>query len=185
MSGLQKLLPSANALLVFEAAARLQNFKAAALEMNVTQPSISHTIKSLEAHLGVQLFERGNRGVRLTVVGAELNADLTPALKQIEDRLRVISGRKSYLITIAASTSVSAQWLLPLTAVFQREHPGISVRIMTTDRNIEPGNEIDLTIRRGPLNWDRPNSWYLCDEKLYTICSPAQVTQCPASAWTG
>ncbi len=173
MSGLQKLLPSANALLVFEATARLQNFKAAALEMNVTQPSISHTIKSLEAHLGVQLFERGNRGVRLTMVGAELSADLTPALKQIEDRLRVISGRKSYLITIAASTSVSAQWLLPLTAVFQREHPGISVRIMTTDRNIEPGNEIDLTIRRGPLSWARPNCWYLCDEELYTICSPA------------
>jgi LysR family glycine cleavage system transcriptional activator len=177
MSGLQKLLPSANALLVFEAAARLHSFKAAALEMNVTQPSISHTIKAMEAHLGVQLFERGNRGVRLTKIGAELSADLTPALKNIEDRLRIITSRENQTITIAASTSVSAQWLLPLTAVFQREHPGINVRIMTTDRNIEPGNEIDLTILRGPMNWDRPNCWHLCNEELYTICSPAYAVR--------
>ncbi|UWQ93159.1 LysR family transcriptional regulator [Rhodobacteraceae bacterium M382] len=175
MSGLQKLLPSANALLVFEVAARLQSFKAAALELNVTQPSISHTIKSMEAHLGVQLFERGNRGVRLTKAGAELNAVLTPALAQIEDRLRNISGHDSQTITIAASTSVAAQWLLPLTAIFQRAHPGINVRIMTTDRNVEPGNEVDLTIRRGLLNWSRPNSWMLCREELYTICSPAYL----------
>ena len=175
MSGLRKLIPSANALLVFEAAARLQSFKAAALEMNVTQPSVSHSIKSMEAHLGVQLFVRGNRGVRLTKAGVELSADLSPALKQIEDRLHLISGRQNQTITIAASTSVSAQWLLPLTAVFQRSHPGISVRITTTDRDIDPGNEIDLTIRRGPLNWVRPNCWMLCKEQLYTICSPAYI----------
>jgi len=175
MSGLSKLLPSANSLLIFEAAARLQSFKAAAQEMNVTQPSVSHTIKLMEAHLAVQLFERGNRGVRLTKAGADLNADLAPALMQIEDRLRSISGHESQAITIAASTSVAAQWLLPLTAVFQRAHPGISVRIMTTDRNVEPGNEVDLTIRRRPLNWTRPNSWMLCEEELYTICSPAYI----------
>lgn len=129
----------------------------------------------MEAHLGVQLFDRGNRGVRLTKIGAELCADLTPALKQIEERLHAISDRENQTITTAASTSVSAQWLLPLTAVFQRARPGISVRITTTDRDIEPGNEIDLTIRPGPLGWVRPNSWMLCKEELYAICSPAYV----------
>lgn len=175
MSGLRKLVPSANSLLVFEAVARLQSFKAAAAEMNVTQPSISHSIKSLEVHLGVQLFERGNRGVRLTKVGAELSEDLVPALQQIEDRLRKISGRENQTITVAASTSVSAQWLLPLTLEFQRAHPGVNVRIMTTERNVEPDNEIDLSIRRGPLDWERANCWKLCGEELYTICSPDYV----------
>lgn len=172
MSGMREILPSANALM---ASKQPPGFKAAALEMNVTQPSISHTIKSMETHLGVPLFVRGNRGVRLTKAGSELSADLTPALKQIEDRLRRISGHDSQTITIAASTSVAAQWLLPLTAVFQRAHPDINVRIMTTDRNVEPGNEVDLTIRRGPLNWNRSNSWMLYEEKLYTICSPSYL----------
>ena len=175
MSDLRKLIPSAHSLLVFEAVARLQSFKAAAIEMHVTQPSVSHAIRAMEDRLGLRLFERGNRGVRLTRAGSELMADLAPALRQIENRLRSIVDRESRTITVAASTSASAQWLLPVTAQFQRETPGVSVRIITTDRNVEPGSEIDLTIRRGPKNWKRKNCWHLSDEVLYTICSPAYL----------
>lgn len=175
MSELRKLIPSAHSLLVFEAAARLQSFKAAAIEMRVTQPSVSHTIRAMEDQLGLRMFERGNRGVRLTQAGSELMADLAPALRRIENRLRSLKDRESRTITVAASTSASAQWLLPITAQFQRNTPGVSVRIITTDRNLEPGSEIDLTIRRGPKDWKRKNCWHLSDEVLYTICSPAYL----------
>jgi len=175
MSGLRRLLPSANALIVFEAAARLNSFNLAAVELGVTQPSVSQTVKAMEARLGVQLFKRGNRGVRLTSAGAELKAEVEPALRKIEIRLRALSRRNSHALTVAASTSVSTQWLLPLTAAFQRAHPDMHVKLVTTDRNIEPGDEVDLTIRRGPVNWGRPNSWHLSDEVLYTICSSAYL----------
>ena len=79
MSNLRKLIPSAHSLLVFEAAARLQSFKAAAIEIHVTQPSVSHAIRAMEDQLGLRLLERGNRGVRLTRAGSELMADLAPA----------------------------------------------------------------------------------------------------------
>ena len=175
MSKLRKLLPSPNALIAFESAARLNSFNLAARELGITQPSISQTIKAMEARLGVQLFERGNRGVRLTSAGAELMSDVEPALKKIETRLTSIAQRNSHVLTIAASTSVSAQWLLPLTASFQRVHPEINVRLMTTDRNVEPGDEVDLTIQRGPLDWDRANCWHLADEVLFVICSHAYL----------
>ena len=175
MSDLRKLIPSAQSLLVFEAAARLQSFKAAAAELNVTQPSVSHSIRAMEDHLGVRLFERGNRGVRLTPAGSELFADLAPALGQIERRIRSLKARDSRTIVVAASTSASAQWLLPITAEFQRSNPGISVRIDTSDRNVDPGGEVDLAIRRGPKNWSRRNCWRISDEVLFTMCSPAYL----------
>ena len=175
MPNLRKLLPSPNALIAFEAAARLSSFNLAAKELGITQPSISQTIKAMEARLGVQLFERGNRGVRLTSAGTELMNDVEPALNKIEARLKSLAQRNSNTLTIAASTSVSAQWLLPLTSSFQRQNPKLNVRLMTTDRNIEPGDDVDLTIQRGPLNWDRPNCWHLADEVLFLICSHAYM----------
>ena len=114
MSDLRKLLPSPNALIAFESAARFKSFKLAAKELGITQPSISQTIKAMEDRLGVQLFERGNRGVRLTSAGAELMSDVEPALKKIETRLNALSQCNCHTLNIAASTSVSAQWLLPL-----------------------------------------------------------------------
>ena len=62
-------LPPLNALRAFEAAARHLSFNAAAEELNVTPAAISHQIKALEADLGVALFRRLNRAVRLTDAG--------------------------------------------------------------------------------------------------------------------
>jgi LysR family glycine cleavage system transcriptional activator len=173
MSKFRKLLPSFNALLVFEVSARMRSFKLAAEELNVTQPSVSSTIKSLEEHLGVRLFQRNNRGVELTSAGLELASELSPALERIELKLKSLSDRNSDTLTIAASTSVSAQWLLPKTSDYKREHGDLSISIITTDRNLDPSDDMDFSIRRGPKKWDRPNCWHLSDEELYLICSPS------------
>lgn len=47
--------------------------------------------------------------------------------------------------------------------------------MLTTDRNIEPGFEVDLTIRRGPKEWQRDNCWHISDEILHPVCSPAYL----------
>ena len=145
----------------------------AAEELNVTQPSVSSTIKSLEEHLGFRLFQRNNRGVELTSAGLELASELSPALERIELKLKSLSDRNRDTLTIAASTSVSAQWLLPKTSDYKREHGDLSISIITTDRNLDPSDELDFSIRRGPKNWDRRNCWHLSDEELYLICSPS------------
>ena len=62
-------LPPLTALRAFEAAARHGNFVKAAAELGVTPGAISQHIKGLEAQLGLSLFQRQARGVRLTEAG--------------------------------------------------------------------------------------------------------------------
>ena len=58
MLQLRRLVPSGNALIAFEAAARHMSFTQAAGELNVTQPAVSRAIAEFERHLGYPLFER-------------------------------------------------------------------------------------------------------------------------------
>ena len=58
MPELRRMLPSPNALFVFDAAARNGSFTAAASELNVTQPAVSRMLGQFEEHLGVRLFDR-------------------------------------------------------------------------------------------------------------------------------
>ena len=65
-------LPPLNALRVFEAAARVESFSAAADELCVTHGAVSRQVAQLEAWLGLKLFERRGRRVVLTVSGREV-----------------------------------------------------------------------------------------------------------------
>ena len=58
-----------NQLRYFQAVARLQNFRAAAEELYISQPSLSRSIDSLQEELGVVLFEKAGRGISLTGSG--------------------------------------------------------------------------------------------------------------------
>lgn len=173
MSSLRRLLPSPHALFVFEAAARHLNFRRAADELNVTQPSVSHTIKALEAHGGARLFVRENRGVRLTDAGRELYEAVRTGFDRIEGSLKRIGASGTHYLTFAASTTLAAHWLMPQLYQLQQDHPALKIRILTTDRDIEPEGEIDMTIWIRPRELKRERSWYLCDEVVFPVCSPA------------
>src|SRR5471030_1794834 len=68
----QDRLPPMQAMSMFESAARLASFTAAARELGSTQPAVSQRVVQLEETLGAALFERGHRGVTLTEDGARL-----------------------------------------------------------------------------------------------------------------
>ena len=172
MSRLRNLLPSTQSLFVFEAAARNLNFKLAAAELNVTQPSISHSIKALERHCNVDLFVRDNRGVQLTDAGRLLYDSVRSGFYRIEQSLKTISSEETQYITVAASTSMAAHWLVPNLPVFQQHNPGIKIKVVTTDRDIEPDNQVDMTIWLRQRDFQRGNSWYICDEVIFPVCSP-------------
>ncbi|MDX8496268.1 LysR family transcriptional regulator [Mesorhizobium sp. VK22B] len=70
MHTLRLLVPSANSLFVFEAAARRRSFTAAATELKVSQPAVSKTIKILEEATGLCLFRREHMRLGLTARGA-------------------------------------------------------------------------------------------------------------------
>ncbi|RUZ02937.1 LysR family transcriptional regulator, partial [Mesorhizobium sp. M7A.F.Ca.CA.002.15.1.1] len=76
-------LPPLTALPAFEAAARHLSFSKAAGELNVTHGAVSRAIRNIEDRLGIQLFDRGTRSVRLTSVGAAYASEVRTALDQI------------------------------------------------------------------------------------------------------
>src|SRR5476651_1795984 len=85
-------LPSLKFLKTFQVAAKLQSFKATAEELFVTPSAVSHQIKALEEQLGVALFERGVRTLKLTDAGAhylEHINDVFAKLESVTDQLQV------------------------------------------------------------------------------------------------
>lgn len=179
MSRLRRMLPSPHSLFVFEAAARHSNFKAAAAELNVTQPSISHAIKALEQHCGARLFVRENRGVSLTPAGRALHESVRTGFNRIEESLAAIGSGETQYLTLAASTSLAAHWLVPQLPHFQQQHTGTRIKIVSADRDTEPDQEIDMTIWVRPRDFARPGSRYICDEVVFPVCSSAYLASAP------
>jgi LysR family glycine cleavage system transcriptional activator len=175
MSKLRSLVPSTHSLFVFEAAARNLSFKRAAMELNVTQPSISHGIKALEKHAKVRLFARDNRGVRLTDSGRQLYEEVRDSFRRLEQSLQDISDKGTKYLTFAASTSIAAHWLAPQLYNFQEAHPDIKIKVVATDRDVDPDHEIDATIWVRRRDFKRENIWFITDEIVFPVCSPAYL----------
>jgi DNA-binding transcriptional LysR family regulator len=95
MPNLRRKLPSANALFVFEAAARCGNFTRAAQELYVSQPAVSRMLARMEEYLGVQLFERVRGGLELTENGRILYDQVSAGFERIEAAVRGIEARST------------------------------------------------------------------------------------------
>ena len=102
------------ALRAFESASRLLSFKAAAEELSVTPTAVSHQIRSLETWLGVSLFERLPRQVRLTDCGERLFHSLHGALLEVAQSVDTLRPQRSGAsLTISTTAAFAALWLVP------------------------------------------------------------------------
>ncbi len=119
-----------NALRAFEAAARLNSFSEAAIELCVTQSAVSHQIKRLENWLEAPLFSRQGNSLNLLPQGQELADTLTLSLGRIAQVCNTIQTQhKNLPLVIAAIPSIAAIWLVPRLDAFQRAHPNIDIKI--------------------------------------------------------
>ncbi|HTV90395.1 MAG TPA: LysR family transcriptional regulator, partial [Stellaceae bacterium] len=135
---MQTHLPPLSALRAFEAAARLKSFSKAADELHVTPAAISHQIHALEADLGVSLFHRHSRAVELTASARLLLPGLSEAFAGIQASVRRLrSHNDTGTLTIAASPSIAAKWLVLRLHRFQEQWPDIDVRISTSDTIVD------------------------------------------------
>lgn len=152
-------LPPLNALRMFESAARHLSFKAAALELHVTQAAISHRIRSLEEYLGVALFERAGRGVRLTEAGRACLPKLREGFEQLAAALETIRQTKEHTDLVITSPPVfAARWLLPRLPDFAKHQPKIDLHVFVSGKMVDGGSldsvasvgDLDLDLRREP-----------------------------------
>jgi DNA-binding transcriptional LysR family regulator len=127
-------LPPLDALVIFEAAARLGNFSRAGLELSLTQSAVSRQINKLEAFLGSKLFTRTTSGVLLTPVGQTYSAEVGRILNDIlgvTDGVRAWTGPRQ--ITLACSRAIADLWLMPRLNQMEAGIPGLELRLRVTD----------------------------------------------------
>lgn len=127
---------------IFCAAAKKENFSAAAKELYITQPAVSQAVQKIEDALGTRLFSRMPKGVSLTPDGELLYAYVSRALGIIwegENKLKRIGKLSGGELRIGASDTVSKWYLLPATGEFNRKYPEVSLSIInrTTTETIE------------------------------------------------
>ena len=167
-------LPPLGALRAFEAAARLMSFGKAADELNVTPAAVSHQIHALEQFLGVKLFHRRNRSVALTASARILLPGLGEAFGQIRasvGRLRVRNN--SGTLTVTASPSFAAKWLVLRLHRFQERAPDIDVRLSATDEVVDlTDGDFDLGIRYGAGRYPGLEVELLLQNEVFPACSP-------------
>lgn len=173
MDTLRNLLPSINALVVFEAAGRLASFTAAARELGMTQAAVSYAVNRLEDQLGTVLFLREHRRVRLSEAGARFHADVTIGLSHIQrsaQDLRALATGGH--VTLSCSTAFAAFWMVPRMARLRADLPEIDLRIQTADRDLDLlGEGIPLAIRGGdPGDWPHYQAEPLAPEEIYPVC---------------
>jgi DNA-binding transcriptional LysR family regulator len=166
------------ALRAFESASRLLSFKAAAEELSVTPTAISHQVRSLEDWLGVALFERLPRQVRLTEGGERLFRSLHGALLEVAQSVDTLRPqRNASTLTLSTTAAFAALWLVPRLGRFYAQHPNINVRLDTHCEVIDLHQDasVDLVLRYS-LD-DYPNLYGLClfDESFGVYGSPEQV----------
>lgn len=172
---MRKRLPPLNALRTFEAAARNGSFKHAAEELCVSHSAVSHQIKQLERHLGVELFVRKARSVELSKLGR----DYYPVLRGAFDRIaegteRIFTPDIPGILTVQAYSTFAIRWLIPRLPGFGDRHSEIRVRLHTSQWDVDFEHEdIDVCIligdgTRSDLHYD-----FLFSSQIFPVCSPS------------
>ena len=174
-------LPPLSALRAFEAAARLKSFSRAAAELNVTPAAISHQIHALEEDLGVRLFHRRNRAIELTTSARLLLPGLSDAFAGIQASVRRLRAHNDTgTLTVTASPSIAAKWLVLRLHHFQAQHPEIDVRISATDEIVDlTRGDFDLAIRYGTGRYPGLDIELLLRNEVFPACSPRLIEAGP------
>lgn len=166
-------LPPLGWLRTFEAAARHAGFATAARELALTPAAVSQQIRALETHLGVELFERLPRGIRLTTTG---RAYLPAVRRAIEDLGMATAGlfgapaRRA--VTLRCPVSFAALCLAPRRAALREQHPALTLRLYASIWSDDlQDDRIDLEIRYGDGRWD--------GFEVARLTAPVSVPACP------
>lgn len=117
---------------IFQEVAEQENFSAAARNLYVSQSAVSQAMKQLEDELRVRLFNRGSRGVTLTADGEVLYEHVRSAMSMLqsgESKLTQSLTLEAGKLTIGASETVTAQYLLPYLERFHKRYPGIRLEV--------------------------------------------------------
>ncbi|MBI3284271.1 MAG: LysR family transcriptional regulator [Burkholderiales bacterium] len=185
---MRRKIPSLNALLIFEAAARQQSFTRAADELALTQSAVCRQIAALEDWLGLALFARVKQRVLLTPAGREYAQRIRGHLDRIErDTLELMGQQEGAgVLELAVVPTFATQWLIPRLAEFQRLRPDITVNLSTrTGAFLFSESLFQAAIYSGQAPWPGTAGDFLIPEDdAVPVCSPALLARHTGAALT-
>src|SRR5215210_659297 len=171
-------LPPLAAIRAFEAAARTENFTAAAAELGMTQAAVSYQVKSLEERLGSPLFVREKGRVRLTPLGTRLLPALSGAFDAIEAAFASHRQEDEALLTVSTTHTFANTWLAWTLGGFQMEHPDLAVRMTTSNEIVDlRSGEADVAIRAGVGDFPGLEAHKLMESDFTPMASPECIAK--------
>lgn len=179
-----KPLPPLNSLVAFEAASRHLSFTRAAEELSVTQGAVSRQVRQLEDYLGVTLFVRDTRNLRMTDSAAHYYEAVRNALQEIsESTAGILQRGNDEQVTVITSYAMATFWLLPRYQEFQTEFPDVDLRIVSVNSfNDVASFEYDLALFFRAKPPRDMQSTALFGEKAFPVCSPVYLEKNPLLA---
>ena len=175
---MMRKLPPLSAVRVFEAAARHENFTAAAAELGMTQAAVSYQVKALEDRVGAALFMREKGRARLTPTGARLLPSLTQAFDTIETAFASTRAEDEGLLTVTTTITFANTWLAWRLGRFQMAHADLAVRLNTGETLVDlRSGDADVAIRAGTGNWEGLEKHPLMPITFTPMASPRFLRQ--------
>ncbi|AZD45490.1 LysR family transcriptional regulator [Pseudomonas chlororaphis] len=183
-------LPPLNALRAFEATARLNSVSQAAEQLHVSHGAVSRQLKVLEEHLGVSLFVKEGRGLKLTDAGVRLRDASSDAF----ERLRTVCAELSQStadapFVLGCSGSLLARWFIPRLGRLNADLPDLRLHLSAGEGDLDPrrpGLDALLVFAEPPWPADM-QVFELASERIGPVLSPRysryeQLREAPASA---
>ncbi|APX12712.1 LysR family transcriptional regulator [Tateyamaria omphalii] len=170
-------LPPLAALRAFAAFVDTGSVVAAGHALSVSHAAVSQQLRALEAHLGVSLFDRSGRAMKLTEDGEILAQGCADGFGSIARAVALVTGAEAARpLHISPTPSFAAAWLMPRLSEFRTKHPAINLMLNPTSDIVAltPGG-VDLSIRYGVGGWDGLDSELLVPTSMVVVAAPHLV----------
>lgn len=165
----------------FTEAAAAGSFTAAASKLNLTPAAVSKNVARLESQLGVRLFNRSTRQLRLTAEGEAFRARTAAALRALDEAVAEVSharGAAVGRVRISVGVSFGRHYLLPLLPALLAAHPELQIEVSLDNRAVDMLSEgFDIAIRGGVIEESSLVARRIAQLPLVLVASPEYLRQ--------
>jgi DNA-binding transcriptional LysR family regulator len=166
-------------LAIFATVAATGSLTASARKLHVSQPALSRELKAFEQRLGVTLFERHAKGMRLTQAGEVLNryaVRLFELERTAEAAMQEIAGALRGRLTLGASNTIGTYVLPPLLATFRRQRPRVEISLFVGNTEQVSQGVDDMRFMlgfiEGPLHLQGLRSTVFQHDEIMPVAAP-------------
>lgn len=164
---------------VFVAVAEEEGFAGGARRLNLSPPSVTRAVAELEAHLGIKLFNRTTRFVRVTEAGQRYLEESRRVITAADEADQIAIGLNSEprgRIAVTASVLFGRMYVMPGIVEYMNRHPAVEVSALFVDRIVNLLEEgIDVAIRIGELPDSSYRAMKVASVRRVVCASPAYL----------